>query len=252
MDTTPCDSNFCFPIPPSFESDRVKLTPLVPSEHAKPIFEQMQLYPQIFNLLPMEPFKDFDAFSVNFLANNIHKDTGSILFVIYDKTKASALSDAHPDIAADQGALAGIIGLTHSSPADLNTEIGCVVIFPPFQRTHVTTHSAGLLLQYALNLPSEQPGALGLRRVSWRANWLNKASVRTAERLGFKFETVLRWNRVFPVGKVHVGAGNGRKTRPGDPRADHPGVDSVVLGLCWDDWEDEAKEKVAAAMSRTV
>lgn len=202
----------------------------------------------------MEPFANYDTFVAGYLANN-QADAGSVTFVIFDKTKTKAsTSSENPDTSESDadGALAGIIGLTHSSKADLNTEIGCVIVFPPFQRTHVTTHAVGLLLQYALNLPSQQPGSLGLRRVSWRANWLNKASVRTAERMGFTFETVLRWNRVFPPGKVGVGAGNGRKVREGDPRAGCPGVDSVVLGLCWDDWEDGAREKVVKAMGKTV
>ncbi|KAH9478008.1 hypothetical protein JR316_0010242 [Psilocybe cubensis] len=228
------DSNFCFPLPPFLESDKVKLVPLVPSEHALPVFKQMQAYPRVFDLLPMEPFADLDAFTNGYLAN-IRADSGSVTFVIFDKTKAAL-------------PVAGIIGLTHTSVTDLQTEIGCAIVFPPFQRTHVTTHAVGLLLHYALDLPASS--GLGLRRVSWRANWLNKASVRTAEQMGFVFETVLRWNRVFPPGKVAVSAGNGRQLRGGDPRAGCPGVDSVVLGLCWDDWENGVREKVVTAMAR--
>jgi len=265
MDVPPAayDINFCFPIPEILESERVALTPFIvsscclsrylwnrnprnhlqPSKHAQLFIEQATLYPQIFDYLPFGPFNDVDDFLTNQAELRIRRDPGYILFVVYDKTKPAGSSD-HP------GALAGIIGLINSSAPNLFTEIGCVTIFPPFQRTHVTSNAVGILLKFTLNLPSQQPGALGLRRVIWQANVLNKASVRLAERMGFKLEGILRWDRVLPASKAAVGAGNGKDIRDGDPRKECVGRDTARLGLCWDDWEGGVREEVDKIMQR--
>ena len=44
-----------------------------------------------------------------------------------------------------------------------------MVTLKKYHRTHVTTNSVGLLLQYCLDPP---PHGLGLRRVQWQANAL--------------------------------------------------------------------------------
>ena len=64
----------------------------------------------------------------------------------------------------------------------------------------------------------------------------------------FKLEGTLRWDRVLPANKV---AGNGKKLREGDPRSESIGRDTVMLGLCWDDWEEGARDKVEEIMKRT-
>ena len=146
----------------------------------------------------------------------------------------------------DNSALAGLIGLLNSSPTNLAIEIGFIMILPSFQRTHVTSNAVGLLLHYALDLPVD--GGLGLRRAVWQANALNEASVRSAERMGFKLEAVLRWDRVLPIGKDD--AGNKKGDRDGDPRAGYVGRDTAMLSICWDDWESGGKERVDAIMAR--
>ncbi|KAK3174563.1 hypothetical protein OEA41_001809 [Lepraria neglecta] len=99
---------------------------------------------------------------------------------------------------AYEDTLAGIMAYMNSSTTNMSIEIGYVITLPPFQRTHVTTNGVGLLLQYALDPPSE--GGLGLRRVEWMTSSANSASIRTAERTGFEKEGLLRWHRVFPGG----------------------------------------------------
>ena len=185
-----------------------------------------------------------DDFLTNLIEPRIRRDPGYVLFVVFDKTKPACSSD-HP------GSLAGLIGFLNSSAPNLLTEIGFVIILPPFQRTHVSSNAIGILLKFALNLPSQQPGALGLRRVVWQANALNNASVRAAERMGFKLEGILRWERVLPASKSAVGAGNGKDIRDGDPRKGCLGRDTARLSLCWDDWEGGAREEVEKMMQRT-
>ncbi|KAF4622273.1 hypothetical protein D9613_009224 [Agrocybe pediades] len=235
-------SNFYFPVPGILESGRVQLTPFSTSAHANLFIEQSLLYPQIFDYLPFGPFKDTNDFIDSFIATRIDPDPGYILFAVWDKTKSNG--------AEGNGAFAGLIGLINTSKVNLSTEIGCVMILPPFQRTHVTSNAVGLLLKYALNLPAVQPGALGLRRVVWQANVMNAASIRTAERMQFRREGTLRWDRLLPEHKSHLGAGNGKKVRDGDPRSACVGRDTALLGLCWDDWEDGARDKVEAIIGR--
>jgi RimJ/RimL family protein N-acetyltransferase len=142
--------------------------------------------------------------------------------------------------------LAGTIGLLDTSTANLSTEIGFVITFPRFQRTHVTANAAGLLLHWTLDSPAE--GGLGLRRVAWKANSLNTRSVRAAERLGFRREAVLRWDRVLPEWKAE--GGNGGGVRMGDLKPSCLGRDTMLLSLCWDDWETGARELVNKIMER--
>ena len=254
MTSEPYDFNFCFPIR-DLESDRLKLTPFIvstsvcqggdnqrtqPSKHAEGF---IALEPPSYQYLPFGPFNSVEDFMANLYDVRIHPNRGQTLFAVYDKTQVSG--ETGPGGSPD-GALAGVMGYTNTSEAHLTTEIGFVLTFPRFQRTHVTSHAIGLLLHYALDLPSA--GGLGLRRVEWRASPLNQASIRAAERMGFKRDGYFRWNWVLPEGKD---MGNGLQRRDGDPRMRNVGRDSVIMGICWDDWEDSVKAQVDAVMART-
>lgn len=173
------------------------------------------------------------------------------LFAVYDKTRVSESGGP---------AFAGLIGYINASATDLCIEIGCVVVLPAFQRTHVASNAAGILLHYALDLPSESSadssagagctGGLGLRRCVWMANNLNRASVGAAERMGFVREGVMRWHRVLKPSQSQ--AWNRRDIRKGDPREECGGRDTVILSLCFDDWENGGREKADAVMDRRI
>ncbi|KAH7925793.1 acyl-CoA N-acyltransferase [Leucogyrophana mollusca] len=227
------DVNFCFPIR-ELENERVKLTPFVPSVHAEPFHLGSAPHQELWQFLPFGPFSDTTSLLKELIEGRIQPDPAIVLFAIIDKTRPPSESP-----------LAGVLGYLNTSQANLSTEIGFVIVLPPFQRTHVTTNAVGLLMLYALDLPSQ--GGLGLRRLQWQANVLNTKSVRTAERMGFKREGTLRWERVLPGGrgKMH----NGIPLREGDPRPGTLGRDTAMLALCWDDWETE-REKVIAIMER--
>lgn len=169
--------------------------------------------------------------------SRVRPDTGVVLYAVIDKTRITT----SPSSSAN---FAGIIGYMNTSPANLSTEIGYAIILPPFQRTHVTTNAIGLLLQYALDSP---PHGLGLRRVQWRANRLNTKSICAVQKLGFKLEAVLRWDRIFAGSKAS--ASNGVKERAGDPSPGTVGTDTALLALCWDDWESE-RARVLEVMDR--
>ncbi|EAU81541.1 hypothetical protein CC1G_12760 [Coprinopsis cinerea okayama7 len=326
----PYDVNFCFPVPRKLENERLKLVPFVPSIHLQPFFTLCTQHPSIFTYLPYGPFHTLSSCS-EWLEHEIQQDPGRVLFAIYDKTRRqggdgspghaeealasnddNGLSTTEESSGNKDGAIAGAIAYINTSLPNLSTEIGCVKIFPPFQRTHVASNAVGLLLKYALELPStsglpsqsnivdaasrdEFQGGLGLRRVFWQANINNTASIRLSARMGFTHEAVLRWDRVLPPWKDTAssqqtfdarnaygnaesnqgstsreeiaganlyadsklkpdqqpkGVGNGHPLRLGDLRPNCVGRDTVMLFLCWDDWEEGAREKVEGVMKR--
>jgi len=241
-DTTRCDFmsakdldvNFCFPVR-DLESERVKLTPFIPSQHAEAFFAGPT---PSFEYLPFGPFKSADEFVAVLIQGRIQPNPGCIIFAIYDKTKAS-------ETGVPDGAFAGTIGLLNTSVDNLFSEVGFVLVLPQFQRTHVTSNAIGLLLHYTLDLP--HAGGLGLRRVEWRASPVNNPSVKAAERMGFRKDGILRWNTVLSEVKR---TGNGRERRRGDPRENCLGRDTVVLSVCWDEWEDSVRGRVDVIMAR--
>jgi len=173
--------------------------------------------------------------TTNFLKD---PDPGVVLFAVIDKTKPASAADP-------QGALAGIMCYMNTSSVNLCTEIA-ITILPPFQRTHVTSNAVGLLLQYALEPPSRS--GLGLRRVQWQCSSMNAPSNRTAERMGFKKEGVMKWHRVYPEGKDKGKVHNGREF-PRHGEQDYA-RDTVIYSQCWDDWEQGGRENVQAIMDR--
>ena len=195
----------------------------------------MQPSPYLYDYLPYGPFQTLDDFHKRFLDSRIRDDTGSVLFAVYNKNGKS-------------DTLAGCMAYLNSSAPHLAAEIGHIITFPAFQRTHVTSNAVGLLLHYALDPPSA--GGLGLRRVFWQANALNEKSVRAALRMDFQWEAILRWDRVLPLGKEK--AGNKKGERNGDPRSGCVGRDTAMLSLCWDDWQGGARQRVDDTMARTV
>jgi RimJ/RimL family protein N-acetyltransferase len=128
-----------------------------------------------------------------------------------------------------------------------SAEIGPVIILKSAQRSHVTTNSIGLLMHYALNLPSDatMPG-LGLRRVQWMCHSENARSLATARRLGFQMEGTLRWLIVCAEGSSF-----GDKPRVGDP-VQKRGRHDLILSMCWDQWSSEGRAIVERQMARCL
>jgi len=189
--------------------------------------------PELYNYIPFGPFDSKEQLFEEVFVKHVQQDRGCVLFAAYDK-----VFEPNPTPA-------GIIGLWYGSPEHLSVEIAFVVVFPRYQRTHLATNMVGLLLEYCLEVPEK--GGLGLRRVQWRANAQNTASIRLALRLGFIHEGVKRWERIVPAAATKSNTA-GRLPREGDPRRADYGRHTAVLGLCWDDWEDGARGKVGELM----
>ena len=232
------DVNSSIPVPESLESERVQIVPYVPSQHAKLFYNGLAAHPDLTRYLPLD-FPTFESW-VEAHESFIRQDPTSTLFVIIDKTKTPAPSSLEAE-RIPNGRMAGVIGWLHGYAANLNLEIGPVIIFPEFQKTFVSANAIGLLLKYALDLPSQ--GGLGYRRVAWQASPLNEPSIKAAEKMGFVKEGILRWTWVLAEGR------KGREVK-GEERGKGDGRDSIYLSLCWDDWEGGAREKVLKRMER--
>ena len=227
----PYDINWLMPLhDATLESDRVKLTPFIPSLYARGYADQAKAHPDIHRWFPFD-LSTLDTI-LTMIENLVRRYPMCILFAVIDKARGDAF--------------AGVIGLINTSPTNLVTEIVWAVVFPEFRRSYVTNNAVGLLLKYCLELPSSATPGLGFRRVQWTALTENPASVAVAKRMGFKQECVMRWTWVLPEGAE----GNGIPLRDGDPLSPRPGRHSIVFSICADDWESGGRELVRRMIDR--
>ncbi|KAG6333742.1 hypothetical protein ID866_5343 [Astraeus odoratus] len=233
------DVNFCFPVK-ELENDRLKLTPFIPSLHAQLFYDGIVEHPQVFNYMSTGPWSTFDDFLEDYIENTFRKDPSRVLFAIIDKTRTPS-----PGTLPSKADFAGALSYINTSSVNLTTEIGYIVILPPFQRTHVNTNACGLLMLYALDLPND--GGLGLRRVQWQASHRNTPSITAAKRLGFMMEGILRWDRVMPGDRAGL---DSKPLREGDPRPGTLGRDTAILAICWEEWEEGYRENLLQQMER--
>lgn len=75
-------------------------------------------------------------------------------------------------------------------PSHRRLEIGSVILSSVLQQTRQATEAFYLLIKHAFE-------DLGYLRVEWKANNLNKPSLKAAERLGFTFEGVFRKHMII-------------------------------------------------------
>ena len=209
-----------------------------PSNHAQAFFIKSSPYPELYTHTNRGPFATFQDF-VSAIESFDIPDPTVLLYAIIDKTWP-------PSPESSLGALAGLAGYLSASPDHLSIELS-ILTLPSFQRTHVTSNAIGLLLQHALDSPRD--GGLGLRRVYWESSSANSASQKVAERMGFVKEGVKRWDQVYRGGSTKGKIGNGRSLPTHGADGDL-GRDTVVLSVCWDDWESGTKEQVQTTMDR--
>ncbi|KAJ5513116.1 Acyl-CoA N-acyltransferase [Penicillium fimorum] len=226
-------------------NERVKLIPFNPEQHCETFFRLSSPHPDIYAHMPMPSPASAAEFKSLFYSNSTShilsfSNLESFAFAIIDKTRPPSAEDP-------EGELAGTVSFIRTSPINLCTEIGFIVILPPYQRTHMATNAVGLALQLALE--TTEKGGLGLRRVHWMASTMNPASARLARRLGFEQIGIIPWHMRFVKGKMNGKVGNGRQPPPGGDPEDL-WRDTVSLTLAWDQWETGARERAAKAMER--
>lgn len=131
------------------------------------------------------------------------------------------------------------------------------------QRTHVLTHTSGLMMHRSLDAPEQ--GGLGFRRLQWKANSLNQKSQAAALRLGYKFEGIVRAFVVLPKGKkgvrreyYYVACPTSTSPeltivlagRPGVPNADREQRDTWMGSITWFEWEEGVNAHVDKLVAR--
>jgi len=88
------------------------------------------------------------------------------------------------------GRALGMACLLRIEPQWATCEVGAIWYAPALKQTPASTEAMYLLAQYVFE-------DLGYRRYEWKCDALNAASRRTAERLGFSYEGLLRQHMVY-------------------------------------------------------
>ncbi|WWD17961.1 hypothetical protein CI109_102406 [Kwoniella shandongensis] len=230
------DFNFCFEVK-ELRSDRLELRPFVPSLHAQVLADGIaKCDPGMTKWLPRGLNEVGDV--CEWAEVTIRSQPSACAWAIYTSPPGSETPVDPKDYV-----FAGTISMINSDVGMMLSELGWILILEPFQRSHVLTHAAGLILHRILDMPEE--GGLGLRRAQWFATSLNEKSKAAALRLGFHLDGLLRSHRV--LGKGREGVRPGRK---GDYLEDQMTRDSWLASISWDQWEGGAREHIDKLMAR--
>ncbi|WVQ85463.1 hypothetical protein IAT38_007628 [Cryptococcus sp. DSM 104549] len=232
------DFNFCFEVK-QLASDRVELRPFIPSLYAQLFLDEAKKCdPILTRWLPVDFYGIEDVLVA--VEANLRAPSDACGYAIFTAPPGSSGPVDPKDYV-----IAGMCALYHSDVDMMSSELGWMIVLDPFQRTHVLTHTAGLLIHRILDMPSE--GGLGLRRCQWFASSLNDKSQGAAKRLGFREDGVIRNHRVLTKGRD--GARPGRK---GDYKEDCMSRDSWLGSISWDQWEGEGgvREHIDKLMAR--
>jgi RimJ/RimL family protein N-acetyltransferase len=217
------------------ENSFVALEPFDPKIHVKHFLKVTQANPDLFRYVAF-PVVDTEEDFMREVYDELSASPEDCLYAIFDRVTDNGEGDVYSNYA-------GVISLSATNPVNAVTEIG-VIIFPEFQRTHISTNAIGLLLLWTLDPPSA--GGLGLRRVQWQTHADNHASRKTALRMGFEFEGILRWQRVSARGiALSVEALEKRNGTKGEL----PGRHTAIFSIVWDEWDDKLP-KILALMEQ--
>lgn len=135
------------------ENGLVVLEPFDPAKHVTQFVKVVkETRANLFKYVSF-PVIETEADFIREVYNNISASLVDCLYAIFDKTAGHGGENSN---------YAGVIFLTAADPSNAVTEMG-VLIFPAFQRKHISTNAIGLLLLWILDPPSA--GGLGLRRV---------------------------------------------------------------------------------------
>ncbi|KAF7969987.1 hypothetical protein HWV62_25410 [Athelia sp. TMB] len=210
---------------------RVKLVPWVSELYAEAFFQGVCAYPSFYDNIHVPPFtssKDVKSMIDGWVDPKI----GWAIFAMLDVSQPNAHALTPP--------LAGIIALGAPSVRRRCFEIS-VLTLPVYHRHNLSMHAIGLVLEYAF---APAPVGLGLRRVECRAavrtmeDLRNSPTVRLAKKIGCTQEGVQRWFYAYPPG---------RSGMPGEEEDDRASSrHAVLLSICWDDWENGAKKRIAS------
>jgi RimJ/RimL family protein N-acetyltransferase len=153
----------------------VRLEPVDVAAHARSLFALSHGRPEdaaLWTYLPYGPFADRGAFE-GWLAERARSDDPLFFAVVEEQS----------------GRVSGMASYLNIVPANGSIEIGHIWFAPPLQKTRAATEAIFLMMRHAFD-------DLGYRRLEWKCNALNEASMRAARRFGFTYEGTFRQHMV--------------------------------------------------------
>lgn len=153
----------------------VGLEPVNVAAHASSLYALSHARPEdgaLWTYLPYGPFPDRSAFE-GWLAERARSED-PLFFALVDLAT---------------GAASGMASYLNIVPANGCIEIGHIWFAPPLQRTRAATEAIFLMMRHVFD-------DLGYRRLEWKCNALNAASMRAARRFGFTYEGTFRQHMV--------------------------------------------------------
>ena len=155
--------------------DHVRLEPVDVAAHAPSLYALSHGRPEdkaLWTYLPYGPFADPGAFEL-WLEERARSEDPLFFAVIEDES----------------GCASGMASYLNIVPAHGSIEIGHIWFAPRLQRTRAATEAIFLMMRHAFD-------DLGYRRLEWKCNALNQASMRAARRFGFTYEGIFRQHMV--------------------------------------------------------
>jgi RimJ/RimL family protein N-acetyltransferase len=146
---------------------RVRLEPVDPARHLDDLFEAAA-DEALWTYMPYGPFPDRAAFAAHLDAQAASDDPR--FYAVVDRASGRAQ---------------GVVSYLRIEPAHGVIEIGHIWFGPPLQRTAAATEAIYLLARQAFD-------DLGNRRLEWKCNAANAASMAAARRFGFTYEGTFR------------------------------------------------------------
>ncbi|KAL3292564.1 GNAT family acetyltransferase [Colletotrichum asianum] len=175
----------CSPGPPALAPSHehlngryTTLVPLQPS-HAKPLFEHVggEKNAHLWTYLFQEPFLEYEDFEIAVKKWSISKDPLFFAVMSGPSTDPSAVP-------------VGFMTYMSIVPDHRRIEIGSVCFGPKLQQTRQATETFYLLMKEAFE-------EMNYDRLEWKANSLNKPSLKAADRLGFTYEGIFRKHMII-------------------------------------------------------
>jgi RimJ/RimL family protein N-acetyltransferase len=157
------------------QGDYVRLEPVEVAAHGASLYRLSHARPEdaaLWTYLAYGPFADQSAFAA-WLEERARSDD-PLFFVLVEGASGEASGMAsYLNIVPDMGCI----------------EIGHIWFAPPLQRTRAATEAIFLMMHHVFD-------DLGYRRLEWKCNALNEASMRAARRFGFTYEGTFRQHMV--------------------------------------------------------
>lgn len=229
----PYNVNFCLPyLPKALRGANTTLIPFIPRLHAEKLFLHTQQNPEDFRYMRFPIPKTLEDMLTWFELTFRRNPANMAYTVLY----ADGIG---------HWVVGGLIAMIASDAKTLTAEIAMGLTFLNSRGKSKALETVSLLMRYCLNVPTDKVAGLGLRKVGWTAHSSNHLAQVIPLALGFRLESLKRWNRVALEGKV----GNGKLPRKGDPLGLH-GVDDLYLVMCWDDWEADGRRAAEAFLGK--